>query len=501
MTEGRSWIRVAMFLCLSSAGLVAADIDSNGFIRTWLILGPYSQSYGDAPGITNIRKDYLTDGIVTEKTVLPGEGREVRTNFSIAASQRLLAESNAAMNPRGIPQWYKYTSPQDTIDHNAIFGTDVNDHVTYAANWLVNRTGEEIPDVRAGTGSDDSLQVILGADQEIVIVNSARGYGSAGQIQEWSNRFTIPAGRTRLLVKVFDRGGGSGFRLKFEDAQGALRSDRLEIRTDPYGECPFDVDVQADSWLREVTFRWPEVYPSVQVFEGGVAIASAGDAVQEIRLSGIFPGTHRYEIVADLLAFGPRCTPVPFTVDIVPAWPEGFACVASGTSVRFSWRNLEGYYEVVKIQEGGFDVPGIAFESNESAVLPAATPGPHRYALVCERAGFRGESFCDVRIEGEPVFRRGDVNASGAVDIADAIAGLDYLFAGKLVLCVDAIDSNNDAQIDIGDSIGLLGFLFASGPAPAPPGPDRCGADPDDGATIPIDAFPPCAYPSEMCPR
>ncbi|MBN1419841.1 MAG: hypothetical protein JXP34_13760, partial [Planctomycetes bacterium] len=464
MTNGCAWVRVALIVCLGSAGLAAADIDSNGFILTWLILGPYSQPYGDDAGIDNIRRDYLTDGVITEETVVPGDGREIDTDYSIAASQGLLPEANAAVNPTGIPQWYKYTSTQDTIDHNLIFLTDVNNHVTYAATWLVNLTGEDIPNVRAGTGSDDSLQVILGADQEIVIVNAARGWGSAGEIQDWSGRFTIPAGRTRLMVKVFDGGGSSGFRIKFEDGQGALLSDRLAIRTDPYGSCPLDVGVEADSWLREVTFRWAEAYPSVQVFEGGVAIASAGDETQEIRLSNVSPGTHRYEVVADLLEFGPRCAAVPAVVDIVPAWPEDFACVASGTSVRFSWRNLEGYYEVVKIQEGGFDVPGIVFESNESAVLPAATVGPHQYALVCEGGGFRGESFCDVTIAGEPIFLRGDVNASGTLDIADAIAGLDYIFGSRPVLCIDAVDMNNDAQIDIGDPIWLLTFLFASGP-------------------------------------
>ncbi|MBN1419401.1 MAG: hypothetical protein JXP34_11535, partial [Planctomycetes bacterium] len=66
---------------------------------------------------------------------------------------------------------------------------------------------------------------------------------------------------------------------------------------------------------------------------------------------------------------------------------------------------------------------------------------------------------------------------------------------------IDAVDMNNDAQIDIGDPIWLLTFLFASGPEPAAPGPYVCGADPDDGATYPVDTFPPCAYPAGVCPR
>lgn len=67
-------------------------------------------------------------------------------------------------------------------------------------------------------------------------------------------------------------------------------------------------------------------------------------------------------------------------------------------------------------------------------------------------------------------FRRGDVNADGAFDIADALRTLEFLFLdGATPPCVRAADANDDGRVDIADGIGLLEFLFLGGPAPAAP--------------------------------
>ena len=94
-------------------------------------------------------------------------------------------------------------------------------------------------------------------------------------------------------------------------------------------------------------------------------------------------------------------------------------------------------------------------------------------------------------------FVRGDVNQDAVVDIADAIALINYLYAkGPRPLCLDAADANDDAYlgsrtgIDIADVMALLGYLFVRGPALPPPFrsarvriPLDCGIDPqvDDG--------------------
>ncbi len=75
-------------------------------------------------------------------------------------------------------------------------------------------------------------------------------------------------------------------------------------------------------------------------------------------------------------------------------------------------------------------------------------------------------------------FRRGDCNADGGFDLADAIYALDVLFGGGgAVPCESACDANDDSALDIADPVWILSALFSGGPEPASPFPD-CGEDP-----------------------
>ncbi len=63
----------------------------------------------------------------------------------------------------------------------------------------------------------------------------------------------------------------------------------------------------------------------------------------------------------------------------------------------------------------------------------------------------------------------GNVNGDGAVDIADAIALLSYLFAHREPpKCAKAADANDDDQLNIADAISILGYLFSQKPMLAP---------------------------------
>ena len=91
----------------------------------------------------------------------------------------------------------------------------------------------------------------------------------------------------------------------------------------------------------------------------------------------------------------------------------------------------------------------------------------------------------------EPLFRRGDANADGKLDISDAIFVLAFLFGnGKAPGCADAADANDDGRLDIADTIAVLGYLFtAAVPLPAPFG--ACGADPT-GDALDCAVYAPC---------
>ena len=80
--------------------------------------------------------------------------------------------------------------------------------------------------------------------------------------------------------------------------------------------------------------------------------------------------------------------------------------------------------------------------------------------------------------EFDAAFLRGDSNADGSVNIADAVSTLSFLFtAGVRPYCLDAADANDDGTLDISDPIALLGYLFL-GDTPLPyPGVVISGSD------------------------
>ncbi len=126
------------------------------------------------------------------------------------------------------------------------------------------------------------------------------------------------------------------------------------------------------------------------------------------------------------------------------------------TTIGVAFANAEGFF-------GDFDLDGdidcddaLAFES----VWTSATPFPG--VTACEGS--------------DPEFVRGDVNLDNALDVADPIGALAFLFSGGLLSCELAADANDDGSLDISDPITLLDLLFGSGSSL--PAPSVCGADP-----------------------
>jgi hypothetical protein len=104
----------------------------------------------------------------------------------------------------------------------------------------------------------------------------------------------------------------------------------------------------------------------------------------------------------------------------------------------------------------------------------------------------------------------GNVNGDAAVNIADAVALLQYLFAGgKPPLCAKAADTNDDDAINIADAVKILGFLFSGQSMTAPDGSaitatnNTCkgfaaaGVDPKGNPNFPaqVSGLPACATP------
>ncbi|MGH7378375.1 MAG: hypothetical protein ACREKK_13280, partial [Candidatus Methylomirabilales bacterium] len=89
-------------------------------------------------------------------------------------------------------------------------------------------------------------------------------------------------------------------------------------------------------------------------------------------------------------------------------------------------------------------------------------------------------------------FRRGDSDASGKVDLSDALVVLGLLFLGTEggVPCESSADADDSGLLDVSDPITVLRRLFLGGPPPRAPFL-TCGEDPTEDA-LECRSFPPC---------
>jgi hypothetical protein len=67
------------------------------------------------------------------------------------------------------------------------------------------------------------------------------------------------------------------------------------------------------------------------------------------------------------------------------------------------------------------------------------------------------------------LFRRGDVQADGEINLVDTLYLLEWLFRkGPVPPCLDAADADSNGKLDIADPIAALGQLLRGTPVPAP---------------------------------
>jgi hypothetical protein len=77
------------------------------------------------------------------------------------------------------------------------------------------------------------------------------------------------------------------------------------------------------------------------------------------------------------------------------------------------------------------------------------------------------------------LFRRGDVDGTGTVQLTDAVYILNHLFlAGRAPSCPDAADADDNGTLELTDAVRILRYLFLASSPPEPPGPTDCGPDP-----------------------
>ena len=104
------------------------------------------------------------------------------------------------------------------------------------------------------------------------------------------------------------------------------------------------------------------------------------------------------------------------------------------------------------------------------------------------------ESFTVVDSSPGPVFKRGDADGQGALNLTDGIFILNFLFLGvSEPSCLDAADTDDSGTLNISDGIAVFNFLFSTGPEPPAPGPTVCGPDPTTEDDLECAEFSACA--------
>ena len=87
------------------------------------------------------------------------------------------------------------------------------------------------------------------------------------------------------------------------------------------------------------------------------------------------------------------------------------------------------------------------------------------------------------------LFRRGDTDTNGTMELTDAIGVFNFLFiTGVPPRCFDAADADDNAAIELTDGIRILNVLFLGFGSIPSPGFMECGEDPSE------DGFAECVY-------
>ncbi len=204
---------------ISHGGTVADDtidftpesnVNEFGFLKAWVHLGPLAQGGGAGPAVADIEMDYLA-GDNNELDVEPQDGDVENIDFGVAASTGFVG---SCLGPDG--RWTAVFDANDTIDYNAdVYCGDINNVMMYSVTYV--KFENDLTGVRGGVASDDSVQVII--DGVSVFSRSVpRGFGGANSVQDQFDIGDLSAGYHKVMIKVFEGGGGHGFRFRFQNS-------------------------------------------------------------------------------------------------------------------------------------------------------------------------------------------------------------------------------------------------------------------------------------------
>lgn len=234
---------------------------------------------------------------------------------------------------------------------------------------------------------------------------------------------------------------------------------------------------------------------SVEVCGAAAEHELLGDGSLSVTAPECGPGAALVEVCTD---FGCASDPDGFTYPMPPGAPE---------IESFLFNQGKAGQEFFVIGQN-FDEPGLSVEVCGVAAEFELSADPTTINVVAPACGSSGpvrvrvctDFGCDLDNAGfvyeedttGPVFRRGDTNSDGGVDLSDGVATLGFLFLGAGdPKCLDAADANDSGAVDLGDAIYTFNYLFLGG-SDIPPPFESCGSDPTNDSVG-------CAMSQDTC--
>ncbi len=235
----------------------------------------------------------------------------------------------------------------------------------------------------------------------------------------------------------------------------------------------------------EICWVSPIAYDSYRIERGGVEIATVPTGTTCYSDSGLAAGSYDYSVTGQVLSDESGAAPCSATVisSVI-----GVGCVIENPTfatpdVALSWTNPGGY-DAIEIHRDDISI-AIVSGSDTAYFDLGVTPGGHTYRVTGTFSGgscvsLSGGVECSITLPTPIGFLRGDANDDAAINIADVVFLLGWIFqSGADPHCFDGADSNDDGTVDLADGIYMLNYIFTEGPQPPEPF-GTVGPDPTD---------------------
>ena len=224
---------VVIALCLLAGGADAAEtypLDARGFVRDWLVGGPYP-SYQGKKGPLGYATDFLV-GLGGEAAAAPHA--ELASEVEFRADKSRLIAGIGATNEWG------YTETKTVpVRWQPLHGTEAGGVLSLDGMWPEFRDHLAVyAFCYVDSPRQQNIKILIGSDDDHKVWLNGTCLGGVNRAQELVPGSSVYAARieqglNRLLLKVVDRTGGHGFCLALTDKAGKPLADARILLADP----------------------------------------------------------------------------------------------------------------------------------------------------------------------------------------------------------------------------------------------------------------------------